>query len=119
LRGDLRRDLSLVLIDNAGQKAFVTGEPTTPVPTNVDLGEVTVDVFVNGTHREQAKGTEVLGNPATSVAWLANKLTEFGHPLEEGIQIMSGSFTRLDPATKGDDVEARFAPFGQVSARFA
>jgi len=119
LRGDLRRDLSLVLTDNAGQKAFVTGEPTTPVPANVDLGEVTVDVFVNGTHMEQAQGTEVLGNPAASVAWLANKLAEFGRPLEVGMQVMSGSFTRLYAAAKGDHVEARFAPFGVVSARFA
>jgi 2-keto-4-pentenoate hydratase len=30
LRGDRRRDLGLVLTDNAGQKAFVTGPPTTP-----------------------------------------------------------------------------------------
>src|SRR5262245_40431762 len=85
LRGDLRRDLSLVLTDNAGQKAFVTGEPTTPIPANVELGEVRVDVFVNGTHMEQAQGTEVLGNSSASVAWFANKLAEFGLPLDVGM----------------------------------
>lgn len=119
LRGDLRRDLSLVLTDNGGQKAFVTGEPTTPVPAHVDLSAVTVDVFVNGTHMEQAQGAEVLGNPAASVAWLANKLAEFGRSLEEGMQVMSGSFTRLYAGAKGDYVEARFASFGVVSARFS
>jgi len=118
LRGDPRRDLSLVLTDNAGQKAFVTGEPTAPISGNVDLGKVTVNVFVNGTHMEQAQGAEVLGNPAESVAWLANKLAEFGRCLDAGMQVMSGSFTRLYAATKGDYVEARFAPFGVVSARF-
>jgi 2-keto-4-pentenoate hydratase len=83
-----------------------------------DVIDVIVDVFVNGTHMEQARGAEVLGNPAASVAWLASKLAEFGRPLDAGMQVMSGSFTRLYAATKGDHVEARFAPFGVVSARF-
>jgi 2-keto-4-pentenoate hydratase len=67
---------------------------------------------------EQARGAEVLGNPAASVAWLANKLAELGRRLEAGMQIMSGSLTRFYPANKGDHVEARFTPFGAVSARF-
>lgn len=118
MRGDPRGDLSLALADNVLQKAFVTGTLTSPLPGGVDLSEATVDVFVNGEHQEQARGAEVLGNPAASVAWLANKLAEFGRRLEPGMQIMSGSLTRLYSVNKGDRVEARFVPFGVVSARF-
>jgi 2-keto-4-pentenoate hydratase len=88
------------------------------LPDHVDLSKATVDVFVNGRHSEQALGAEVLGNPAASVAWLANKLAEFGRRLEAGMQIMSGSMTRLYPAKAGDAVEARFAPFGTVTTSF-
>ncbi len=118
MRGDPKLDLSLALADNVLQKAFVTGKATSPLPANVDLSEATVDVFVNGKHTEQARGAEVLGNPAASVAWLANKLAEFGRRLEAGTQIMSGSLTRLYPVNRGDHVEARFVPFGAVTARF-
>jgi 2-keto-4-pentenoate hydratase len=118
IRGDLKGDFSLGLADNLFQKAFVTGPATRPLPDHVDLSKATVDVFVNGRHSEQALGAEVLGNPAASVAWLANKLAEFGRRLEAGMQIMSGSMTRLYPAKAGDAVEARFAPFGTVTTSF-
>ena len=118
IRGDLKGDFSLALADNLFQKAFVTGGPTSPLPDQVDLSKATVDVFVNGHHSERALGSEVLGNPAASVAWLANKLAEFGRRLEAGMQVMSGSMTRLYPAKAGDAVEARFTPFGAVTARF-
>jgi 2-keto-4-pentenoate hydratase len=117
LRTDLSADLNLAIADNALQTAFVTGTPQ-PLAPGVDLAEAVVDVFVNGRHMEQARGAEVLGNPAASVAWLANKLAELGRRLEAGMLIMSGSLTRFYPANKGDHVEARFTPFGAVSARF-
>jgi 2-keto-4-pentenoate hydratase len=115
LRTDLTADLNLAIADNALQTAFVTGRPLAP---GVDLREAVVDVFINGQHKEQARGVEVLGNPAASVAWLANKLAELGRRLEAGMQIMSGSLTRFYPVEKGCHVEARFTPFGVVSARF-
>lgn len=118
LRSDPRGDLNLAVADSALQKAFVTGAPTRPLRPSVDLSQAVVDVFVNGTHMEQARGVEVLGNPAASVAWLANKLAEFGRRVDAGTHIMSGSLTRFYPLKKGDHVDARFIPFGAVSARF-
>lgn len=52
------------------------------------------------------------------MAWLANKLAELGRRLDAGMQIKSGSLTRLFPLNQGDRVESRFTPFGAVSARF-
>jgi 2-keto-4-pentenoate hydratase len=115
-RGDLTADLPLALADNAQQKAFVTGAA---VPLgDLDLAAVTVEVVVNGAHQERARGAEVLGTPVASIAWLANKLAQYGRRLEPGVRIMSGSFTRQYSLGRGDRVEARFDPIGPVSATF-
>ena len=116
-RGDLAGDLGLTLADNAQQKAFVTGPSIAP-PGGFRLSEATVEVLVNGQSMERASGAEVMGDPAASIAWLANKLAEFGYSLEAGMVVMSGSFTRQYSLAVGDRVEARFDPFGSVSAEF-
>jgi 2-keto-4-pentenoate hydratase len=115
-RGDFTADLNLALADNAQQRAFVTG-PARPLG-DLDLAEVTVDVLVNGAHREHALGAEVLGTPVASIAWLANKLAEFDRALLAGMRVMSGSFTRQYGLAAGDRVESRFAPLGAVRAEF-
>jgi 2-keto-4-pentenoate hydratase len=113
-RGDFTADLCLALADNAQQKAFVTG-PSRPLG-DLDLATVTVDVAVNGAHRDRARGAEVLGTPLASIAWLANKLAGFGRSLEAGARVMSGSFTRQYAFGRGDRVESRFDPLGSVRA---
>jgi 2-keto-4-pentenoate hydratase len=115
-RGDFTADLNLALADNAQQKAFVTG-PGHPLG-GLDLAAVTVDVIVNGAHQERARGAEVLGTPVASIAWLANKLAEFGRRLEAGMRVMSGSFTRQYSLAAGDRVESQFEPIGAVRAEF-
>jgi len=117
-RGDFAADLSLALADNAQQKAFVTGQTMSPLPADLRLSETTVEVFVNGRSMERASGAAVMGDPAASVAWLANKLAEFDLRLEAGMRIMSGSLTKQYLVTRGDRVESRFHPFGPVRADF-
>ena len=116
-RGDFAGDLNLALADNAQQKAFVTGAAIPP-PRGVRSrrGE-------RGHRRERGAlgagdGHRGAGTPAASIAWLANKLAEFGLPLEAGMQVMSGSFTRQYVLKAGDRVEARFTPVGNVTAEF-
>jgi len=115
-RGDFGADLAQSLADNAQQKAFVTGAA---VPLGgLDLAEVTLELAVNGVAQERARGAEVLGTPLASIAWLANKLAEYGRRLEAGARVMSGSFTRQHDIKRGDAVEARFEPLGSVRAEF-
>lgn len=115
-RGDFGADLASSLADNAQQKAFVTG---TALPLGaLELAEVTLELAVNGAVQERARGAEVLGTPLASIAWLANKLAEFGRRLEPGMRVMSGSFTRQYDLHRGDVVEARFEPLGPVRAEF-
>ncbi len=115
-RGEFRGDIPLAMADNAQQKAFVTGAA---VPLGgLDLAEVSLELTVNGMLQERARGAEVLGTPVASIAWLANKLAEFGRRLEPGMRVMSGSFTKQYDIARGDAIEARFEPLGLVSAVF-
>jgi len=114
-RGDFAADPPLSLADNVQQKAFVVGPLTTPLPPKADLRKTRVEIYINGERVDRATGTAVLGGPAESVAWLANRLADFNRRLEAGAKILTGSFTRQFPITAGDVIEARFKPFGSVT----
>jgi 2-keto-4-pentenoate hydratase len=116
-RGDFRADTTLGIMDNEQQKAFVTG-PASSLPAGWEPPQTTVEVFINGERVDHAVGSEETGHPVRSVAWLANKLAEFGRRVEPGHRIMSGSFTKQYPIRRGDRIETRFTPFGAVRATF-
>ena len=112
-------DLPLAMADNARQKAFVVGEKIALDAKNGDLASARVSVHVSGKLCEEASGSEVMRKgPMHSVLWLANKLAQFDTAIEAGSRIMAGSFTKQYRPAPGDVVEARFVPFGTVSARF-
>lgn len=117
VRGDFKADIALSATDNAQQKAFVTGA-SSPFRAGDALDQAKVEVYFNGRERAVAMGAEVLGNPVNSVVWLANKLAEYGVALESGMRVMTGSFTRQFPISRGDVVSSRFRPFGVVEATF-
>jgi 2-keto-4-pentenoate hydratase len=116
-RGDFRADVTQSLTDNCQQKAFVTG-PASPLPAGWEPGDTTVEVLINGQRADHAVGSEETGHPLGAVAWLAKKLAEFGRRIEPGHRVMSGSFTKQYPISRGDRIETRFAPFGSVRASF-
>jgi 2-keto-4-pentenoate hydratase len=116
-RGDFRADLTLALTDNSQQKAFITG-PASPLPPGWEPAATTVEVIINGHPVDHAVGSEETGHPLGAVAWLAKKLSEFGRRIEPGHRIMSGSFTKQYPLSRGDRIETRFTPFGAVRATF-
>ncbi len=61
----------------------------------------------------------VLNHPATSVAWLANKIAANGLALEAGQVVLAGSFIRPIETRKGDTIQADYGPWGSVSCYFA
>lgn len=111
-------DPPLAIADNAQQKYFITGTAQSPLRTALALRDAWVEVFINGESVASAGGDAVMGDPAASVAWLANKLSQFGRSLEVGMRIMSGSFVQMFPIQAGDRIEARFDPIGTVTAHF-
>lgn len=117
-RGDFAGDLPLTMADNVQQKYFITGPPTEPLPPEDVLSKAVVEVLINGETVDSASGEDILEGPEGSVAWLANKLSEFGKKLEKGHRIMTGSLTRQHPIAKGDTIEVKFTPYGSVRAEF-
>ncbi|MEE8436503.1 MAG: fumarylacetoacetate hydrolase family protein [bacterium] len=107
-------DIPLFLAENVVHTAFVTGPVTAPLDAGANLLETTVEVIVNGITVESGKADAVVDGPEGSVAWLADKLAEFGRPLEKGQVVMTGSMIKPYAIKTGDRVEARFKHFGTV-----
>lgn len=85
----------------------------------VDLRTLQGEMIINGEVAQAGLAAAVLGNPVTSVAWLANKLGEFGVTFEPGHTVLTGSFVRAMPVKAGDEVIARFDQgLGDVKTAF-
>jgi 2-keto-4-pentenoate hydratase len=85
----------------------------------IDIRRVRGSILRNGETLQEGEASAVLGNPVTSVAWLANKLGEFGVTFEPGQVILTGSFVRAFPVKAGDDILCRFDQgLGDVATAF-
>jgi 2-oxo-hept-3-ene-1,7-dioate hydratase len=103
--------------DNGAAAAVVLGGR--PVrPTDVDLRWVPGLMYRNEAIEESGVSAAVLGHPALGIAWLANKVGQFGTVLEPGHFTLSGSFIRPVWANKGDTLRADFGPLGSVAVQF-
>ena len=105
------------IADNASSALVVLGGRLIR-PSEIDLRLIGVVISRNGEIIDTGASGAVLGNPATAVAWLANKLGGFGVHLEAGQVIMPGSCTRAHDVAPGDSIVAEFAQLGAVSVRF-
>jgi 2-keto-4-pentenoate hydratase len=118
-RGDMAADLPLGVADNVSQWAYVLGAPVKPYPKALDLGQLRAEVRCNGQVVASVLGKDAIDNQIHSIAWLANNLVPFGKSVEAGQIVLSGSFHRPMPITRGDQWETRFTSVGNVSATFA
>lgn len=105
------------IADNASSARVVLGGRRVPVD-DLDLRTIGVLVSKNGELIDTGASGAVLGNPATAVAWLANKLHGFGVALDAGHVVLPGSCTKAHDVVAGDAVLAEFAELGAVSVRF-
>lgn len=85
----------------------------------IDIRRVRGVILCNGKVEQAGEASAVLGNPVTSVAWLANKLGEFGVTFEPGQVILTGSFVRAFPVKAGDEILCQFDQgLGDVATSF-
>lgn len=99
---------------NAGR--FVLGGKLTPVQ-DIDLRLVGVVLELNGEIAATAAGAAALGNPAHVVAWLANKLSQFGAKLSPGQIIATGTLIGGLEPKPGDTFKVTFDRLGTVTAK--
>lgn len=115
------RDWKIKLVDtvadNASAALYVLGDRRVDAGTT-DLKKVAMQLLKNGLKVNEGVGTDVLGDPSLSVAWLANKLSEYGVALKKGEIILSGAITAALPATAGDSFTASFTELGDVTLSF-
>lgn len=103
--------------DNAAMGAMVYGG--TPVgPADVDIRRVSALVYRNEIIEDSGVAAAVLNHPATSVAWLANKLAEHSDRLAAGEIILAGSFTKPMWVHPGDTIWVDYNELGTISCRF-
>ena len=82
---------------------------------DIDVRRIGGTLVKNGEIEESGVAAAVMGNPVNAVAWLANKLHEFGVTIEPGQVVLSGSFVRAVRFGAGDTITALFDELGDVT----
>jgi len=104
--------------DNAANAGIVTGGRAVR-PDQIDMRWMGAIVSRNAEVEETGLGAGVLNQPARGIAWLANRLSQYGDGIEAGQIVLAGSFIRPIEARHGDTITADFGPYGSVSLFFA
>ena len=103
--------------DNAANAGIVIGGQSAR-PDAIDMRRMGAIVLRNGVVEETGLGAGVLNHPARGIAWLANRLAEYGGAIEAGQIVLAGSFIRPIETRSGDTIIADFGPQGTVSCYF-
>ena len=103
--------------DNASSAYYVLGDKKTQID-GISLEKIGMLLKKNGQIETTGAGAAVMGHPAVCVAWLANKLSEYGISLNAGEVILSGSLAEAVTVSEGDFYEADFSELGKVQVQF-
>lgn len=114
---DWRIKLVDTIADNASFGAFTLGSWSRRWLYR-DLRLVGMIIHHNGREVVHGQGAAALGHPARAVAWLANKLAEFGIFLDEGDIVLSGALGRAVPVQRGDVIVVEFDGQAPLTVRF-
>lgn len=114
---DWKIKLPDTVADNASSARFKLGGRMTRIE-DIDMRLTGMTIECNGELVGSGTTAEVWGNPAASVAWLANRLSEFGISLKAGSIVMSGAVTASPVAKLGDVFTVNFHNMGSVSIKF-
>lgn len=113
-----RATVADILADSCGTAGIIVGGELHSLH-HFDLRYTGMVVEKNGEIIATGASGAVLGNPAQSVAWLANKLAEVELALEEGDMVLSGALTGAVQMAAGDILKATFGSgLGAVGVKF-
>ena len=114
---DWKIKLCDTIADNASSAGWVLG-PERVSPKDIDIKAIDAVLKRNGEVVAEGRSDAVLGNPVTSVAWLARKVDQFGVRLRAGDIVLPGACMRAIDARPGDDFVADFDGLGSVRLSF-
>jgi 2-oxopent-4-enoate hydratase len=111
---DWRVRLQDTVADNGSSARVVLGafkaDPNTLVLDNLDT-----ELELDGVVRETGNTSAILGHPANGIAWLANRISEFGLTLEAGHVVLPGTCTRCVRIGGHARVAGRIEGLGEVT----
>lgn len=109
--------LADTVADNASSALFVIGDHMTSLQ-NLDIKHIGMVLEKNGEILQTGAGAAVLSHPCIAVAWLANKLSEFGVFLKAKEIILSGALSAAVNAEKNDTFHFSFHTLGSLTVNF-
>lgn len=111
-------DLASVIADNTSSARYVLGSSGKRLSDLPDRNTIGVALVRNGEVMATGASAAVWGDPAASVALIANIAGSIGGRFEAGMTILSGGITAAFAVKPGDVVSARFQHLGVVDIRF-
>ncbi|MEH7743543.1 fumarylacetoacetate hydrolase family protein [Neobacillus drentensis] len=103
--------------DNGSSARVVVGKKLSTIE-GLDLRTQGMVFYKNNELVATGSGTAALGHPAQAVAWLANKLHEFGITLKAGELILPGALSGAITVNEGDTIVADFGSLGTATVSF-
>jgi 2-keto-4-pentenoate hydratase len=104
-------------MDDGGAAAFVYGAPIRDWQ-QFDLPNAKIDLYLNGQYIKSGYGRAAMGNPLTSLTWMANWLRLRGQALHAGEYVSTGTCTGHFFAAPGDRLDVDFGPIGTVQVDY-
>jgi len=108
------RKLADVICDFGAAAGVVLGSGRAE-PEALDRRWTGAILHKNDLIEETGLGAAVLGDPAHSIAWLANRTAGLDRGLEAGDVLLSGSFTKPVAAARDDVLRVDYGPLGCLS----
>jgi 2-keto-4-pentenoate hydratase len=120
---DWRIRLADTVADAASSAAYVLAGTSASLAeleaAGLDIAALDAELWCGADVLERGHSSAVLGDPCTSVAWLANALAERGERLEAGQVVLSGACTKMAPVGAGMRFRGVIPGLGEVSVSFS
>lgn len=106
------------IADNASS-ARIIASPHLVSLQALDLAAIHVRLYADEELVGEGNGAAVLGHPAAAVAWLANKLADYGVALLKNQVILPGAMCASVLVEAGKTYRAEFSELGEISVSFS
>jgi 2-oxo-3-hexenedioate decarboxylase/2-keto-4-pentenoate hydratase len=110
-------DTPTLVADNFFNAAVVLGAPVTDW-RGLDLGAATGRMRINGEIVGEGPGSLIMGHPFEALAWLANRVADFGRHLRAGEFVTLGSVVATHWIQRSDLVAVEVDGLGAASIQF-
>lgn len=111
---DTEHERLAIVADNAAGAGLIVG-PEVADWRDLSLLDIPVDLRIDGGAPMPPNPMEGRHDPAATLVWLANELSDRGIGLEAGQHVTTGSATLIQRLPAGSTAVARFADFGEIT----